>query len=280
MTKSESRKSKNKNNKKKQKVVGSSGGRLPKRVSEIVFDAEAREKYLKGFSERKKQRRVFGLAMQKVKDRKYKLEQRAEMKKAVEEQIVEAERRKNIFADGTNHNELDDDTSSVQSTDLDLKESSSSKSQIDQVVAETEIAVYEDEQTQSKWGGEVIVTTKTNFSDDDEEDEFKVEHSQTSRIKRHTQSNNDTEQEYSGKVERYIRELKGKMPSSTKTKQNQHLNQPRKQRGKHGATAMQGIGGDGNFKLAKKILSRTQTKVDSKQRSSNHKKKNIGKRKR
>ena len=42
----------------------------------ITFDSDKRHDYLTGFSSRKKERRAFGLAMQKVKDRQSKLEER------------------------------------------------------------------------------------------------------------------------------------------------------------------------------------------------------------
>ena len=45
----------------------------------ITFDSDKRHDYLTGFSSRKKERRAFGLAMQKVKDRQSKLEERKGM---------------------------------------------------------------------------------------------------------------------------------------------------------------------------------------------------------
>jgi hypothetical protein len=42
----------------------------PGRKLELKFDTKDRNSYLTGFSQRKKERRAFGLAMQKVKDRK------------------------------------------------------------------------------------------------------------------------------------------------------------------------------------------------------------------
>ena len=48
----------------------------------LVFDPEARREYLTGFSKRKTERRKFGLAMQKVKDRKARLLEREEIRKA------------------------------------------------------------------------------------------------------------------------------------------------------------------------------------------------------
>eukprot|EP00536_Pseudo-nitzschia_multiseries_P002013 jgi/Psemu1/283424/fgenesh1_pg.27_\ len=61
---------------------------------ELVFDPEARKAHLRGFSERKRQRRAFGLAMQKVKDRQAKIDERASTKKSELERLLEAERQK------------------------------------------------------------------------------------------------------------------------------------------------------------------------------------------
>lgn len=55
---------------------------LNKRGLSLVFDPEARREYLTGFSKRKTERRKFGLAMQKVKDRKARLLEREEIRKA------------------------------------------------------------------------------------------------------------------------------------------------------------------------------------------------------
>ena len=57
---------------------------------EIKFDPEARRTYLTSLSSKKKERRTYGLAMQKVKDRKLKLEEKRETKKALLEQIEES----------------------------------------------------------------------------------------------------------------------------------------------------------------------------------------------
>ena len=67
---------------------------------EIVFDPEARKAYLRGFSDRKRQRRAFGLAMQKVKDRKAKIDQRKQDKKDELERVEEAERQKEELMEG------------------------------------------------------------------------------------------------------------------------------------------------------------------------------------
>mmetsp|Transcript_2727 Transcript_2727/g.6518 ORF Transcript_2727/g.6518 Transcript_2727/m.6518 type:complete len:157 (+) Transcript_2727:182-652(+) len=72
---------------------------------ELVFDPEARKAHLRGFSERKRQRRAFGLAMQKVKDRQAKIDQRASQKKGEQQRLLEAERQKaNLMEDAIQAN--------------------------------------------------------------------------------------------------------------------------------------------------------------------------------
>jgi hypothetical protein len=55
---------------------------------EITFDPTGRREYLTGFSARKKERRAFGLAMQKVKDREAKLVERKEQREAQLEKMM------------------------------------------------------------------------------------------------------------------------------------------------------------------------------------------------
>lgn len=221
--------------------------RKKKRITHIGFDPDARNQYLTGFSERKRQRRVYGLAMQKVKDRKAKLEAKAELKSAVKEQIIEAERRKeSILESGFEAcDELTPDNDDNASTEEETTRQSESEPKT------AEVQLYEDNYTRNKWGGEVIVTTTTDFpSDDDDGDVVRGAAMSIST---------DKAQEFSGKVERYINELKGKLPSS-KRDARRH-NQPTMTKGKHGALNMPGIGGDKNLKIAKKMLARTQPKT-------------------
>merc|ERR1711862_1086505 len=59
----------------------SSHNPLQKRKLEVTFDKEKRKEYLANFSKRKRERRCFGLAIQKVKDRKVKLQERKNRRK-------------------------------------------------------------------------------------------------------------------------------------------------------------------------------------------------------
>ena len=58
----------------------------------ITFDPTDRREYLTSFSARKKEHRAFGLAMQKVKDREAKLEERKKQREAQLERIEDIER--------------------------------------------------------------------------------------------------------------------------------------------------------------------------------------------
>lgn len=216
----------------------------PKQVESIVFDAEARTRYLQGFSQRKQQRRAFGLAMQKVKDRKAKLEQRAELKTAELEQIAEAEERK--------QNLLEEMAESVatpfrQNDDGDEEHSKGGED----AASETDVVLtYEDEQTQQQWGGQVIVTTSTHIPGAEEEVDTNNSRRRCSKNKK--MRHHDVEQEYAGNVEHFLKDLKGHMPA--KKKKQEHN---KRRGGKHGASNMKGLGSAADLKTAQKVLART-----------------------
>lgn len=239
-------------NKKKQSGLNKHG-RPAKRVrcKELVFDPEARRQYLTGFSERKRQRRAYGLAMQKVKDRKAKLEARADIRKAKREQVEEAERLKEKIREdaiaatiGKKKDEKDDDNNE--------KDNAKEKRQ---EIKGKRTTTYEDNATQQQWGGDVVVSISTTCfedSDDDEEDEppQKVTKSGNRAPKPKTR---DTEQEYAGNVEKFLTQFKQKMPATKKKQQLKHG-------GNHGASAMKGVGNAKEFKLAQKVLARSTKK--------------------
>ena len=183
------------------------------RGGEVVFDPEERRNYLRGFSERKRQRRAFGLAMQKVKDRQARLEDRREHKKSELARIEEAERQKrSLQGEGIVPSVLDEESV-----------------------------------------GSVVTTTLASLSDDSDEEECIVQEKIAV----------DKRQRYAGDVEKFINQIKGSLPGKRKA----HRCQARK--GNHGAANMSGIGGAANLKIAKKALSKVQSKLmppDSRQR--------------
>lgn len=208
---------------------------------EIVFDPEARKAYLRGFSERKRQRRAFGLAMQKVKDRQSKIEQRKQEKKDELERVEEAERQKNeLLKSGILKN--DDEDSDVDSmSDEDSNEETSDQKVSKHLISEKK---YDNKDAEKQWGGSVTVTTSFVALDDDSDDE------EMTRNKKSV----DKEQKYAGDVQRYLDQLKGNMPGKKK----QNKSTPRK--GKNGAAEMKGMGGTANLKVAQKVLARTKAK--------------------
>lgn len=197
------------------------------RGKEIVFDAEERRNYLRGFSERKQQRRAFGLAMQKVKDRQARLDDRREHKKSELERIEEAERQKRTMLEDV------------------LQEGAVEADDAVVVIEKAKTAAYQDEASTEKWGGHVIVTTTLASMSDASDEE-----SQTANAKQSV----DKRQRYAGDVSKFINRMKGSLPAKKKTTRSQ----PRK--GNHGAANMSGIGGAANLKLAKKALSKVQAK--------------------
>jgi hypothetical protein len=207
--------------------------------TEIVFDADARRKHLQGFSTRKRERRVFGLAMQKVKDRKARLEIRQSEREARLEQVEFAEQQKEEMMQALlAENAID--KPSMFHDDASIKE--------DQSIEKVEM--YQDGQTQSMWGGEVVVKVSTHVPGESSDEEDDVPR-KPSAVKK-----SDEQQEFAGKVERYMPQVKASLPGKKK-----HAVQQRKTKGMHGAATMKGMASNpGDFKLAQKALTRASNK--------------------
>lgn len=249
---------KNSRKRREQAVVGrgGGGGRATGREQAVVFDPAARQEYLQGFSKRKHERRAFGLAMQKVKDRKAKLEQRAESKQAIKEQIEQAEKQKEELLEEYMLDYNGGSSDGVKSAIIkgSREQTPPTSVKLDSEPLVDKVDMYQDDQTQTQWGGEVIVTTSTKIpgGEDDGDDNENVDDVVKPSAKRRKI---DAEQEYAGKVEKYLTKLKGKLPAK-KRKDN-----IKKQKGLHGAVAMKGVAGSGSeFKMAQKVLVRSQAK--------------------
>jgi hypothetical protein len=215
-----------------------------KRKTEITFDPESRKDYLQGFSQRKQQRRAFGLAMQKVKDRKAKLEKRAERKEALHEQMEQAEQQKAQVLESM----LDSQPNEWWKISL------PTKPLLDLETVDN-VKLYQDTETKSCWGGEVIVTTSTKMPGEEEDSVDDTNNNNNKKKKKEPflKKGKDVAQEYAGNVERFIHELKGNMPGKKKK-----TTSIVKVKGKHGAAKMKGMGGD--LKTAQRILKQAQTK--------------------
>ncbi|KAL3943521.1 MAG: hypothetical protein SGBAC_002416 [Bacillariaceae sp.] len=216
------------------------------RKLEIVFDPDARRAHLQGFSERKKERRAFGLAMQKVKDRNSKIEQRKLEKKDELERVQEAERQKAILLEeellnaGVLKDGDDDDNVDITEKEPDGKVESRVKQK-----------QYDDKQVEKKWGGRVTVTTTLlsldDISDDDDDDDDAYTHCKKKAV--------DHEQKKAGDVQKYLNEFKGNMPG--KRKQTRRL----MTKGKNGAADMKGMGGSANLRMAQKVLGKAKARA-------------------
>lgn len=204
---------------------------------EIKFDPTARREYLTGLSARKKEKRAFGLAMQKVKDRKAKMEERKETKQAILEQIEEAEKSKELMIQVEHP---------VFARPL--------EECIDEPEVE-KVKTFKDKSIQSQFGGDVIVTT--TFYSSGNEDDSDVE-KEDSEVK----TNVDMEQQYCGSVQKYMAQMKGHLPAK-KNKWDITKGGGSAKRGKHGAANMKGMGSGKDFNLAKKTLKRMEDKGQS-----------------
>jgi hypothetical protein len=247
-----------------------------KNKREVVFDPEARKAYLRGFSERKRQRRAFGLAMQKVKDRQARIEQRAQEKKDELERVKQAEEQKETLMEEyylmhnpkaskqENDDSDDEEESKIESNSEDSdndsnheggKQQGSDKKRKQEDVIDTK--VYEGKKTEATWGGHVRVTISSveldgnNGDDMEEDDDVAGKNSAAKRDK-----SVDVAQKYAGNVQRYLHELKGSMPGKHK---GDGAGRARR-KGRNGAADMKGIGGSGNLKVASKLLAKSKDK--------------------
>ena len=207
---------------------------------EIKFDADKRVEYLTGFSARKKERRAFGLAMQKVKDRQAKIEERKDNREAQREKVEEIERSKAQLLRGLGGDDgerSDEDNDEGSSRPLHKNEHT-----------------FQDEHTQNHFGGLVSVTTTFGVFSDDEESTDAKRSSFFDREK-HGSDHVDMEQKQAGNVQNYIAKVKGTMGGKQKkTKHNAG------KKGQHGAANMKGMGGGTTLKMAKKTLAKFKAK--------------------
>lgn len=215
------------NIRKKKPFSNKQQGSQKRRKLIINFDPEARRDYLQGFSERKRQRRAYGLAMQQVKDRKSKISERKETRQAELERIEQAESQKEelLFE---KHGQVEGHN------DIETRDTEAS----------TITTTYQDVQTQSQFGGQVIVTTTTLPPSDVESNADEDSPGEKVSV--------DAQQQYCGSVKKYLQKFKGNMPSKKK--------HAAKHKGRHGAATMKGMGGSADLKLAQKALSKSKAK--------------------
>jgi Nucleolar protein 12 (25kDa) len=234
------------------------GGKSSSSPAYIEFNPEDRATYLKGFSARKLQRRAYGLAMQKVKDRKARLEHRAEIRLALKEQVEQAEAQKaqHLVAIAQTTNDVDSDSSSSDDDEEESRNGEQGLKRLRVINGEgaTVTTSYSDVQTQTMWGGQVVVTTSTILpTDEDAQEEAALRQykQEKNRSIANVKNKVDVEQQYAGKVEKYLHQLKGNMPTKYSKRQ---AKGNLKTKGKHGAAGMKGVGTGADFKLAQKML--------------------------
>ena len=207
---------------------------------EITFNASDRLDYLTGFSKRKKERRAFGLAMQKVKDRQAKVDERKDRREAEMEKIQDIERNKKALRKGLAGDNDDDVDGDVSDDDGDntADDTSSKKEQ-----HEKELSTFQDEHTTTQFGGLVSVTTTFGIPDDEDDDDS----IEFFRREKHGKSHIDTEQKKAGDVNTFMEQVKSKMPKKNSGKRGG-------KKGQHGASTMSGMGHSATLKMAQKTL--------------------------
>ena len=225
----------------------------PQRHKKVVvtFNSTDRHDYLTGFSSRKKERRAFGLAMQKVKDRQSKLDERKESREAQLEKIEDIERNKAALRKGLagKNNEDDDDDGDNSASDNDDDNAHNNKNEAHH--NEQEMKTFQDEQTTHQFGGLVSVTTTFGIPSDDDDDDDNNLSSEFYARKEHGSNHIDEAQKSAGDVNNYMKEVKGTMGSKKKSGGgNKH------KKGMHGASSMKGMGNGTTLKAAKKTLAK------------------------
>ena len=106
-----------------------------------------------------------------------------------------------------------------------------------------ETVVYQDSQTQDQWGGNVIVTATSELPEDE------------SPIRQTGTKGEDTEQEYACSLERFVNQVKGKLPGK----------RGKKSKAKGSTAAVTKKGGDAKV-VAKNLLKQKTRKRKSKKR--------------
>ncbi|GMH67451.1 hypothetical protein TrST_g2077 [Triparma strigata] len=224
--------SNNKPDKKKQKTALSYND--TRKIKEIAFDADSRLDYVKGASNRKKDRRAFGLAMQKMKDRKQRLLERKEDR---EESQKELERKEEMLElDGK---ELLPVVKRGRVEEDDANEVSNDKA------GETQTMKFDGESTKTLYGGSVSVSISYGFSglggDDSDDDEAWLKERNAGKEKI------DSEQRKNGNVQLLKEGILKNLPSKRKKTNN---SKGYTGRGVHGAQKKIGRG----IEDAKKVL--------------------------
>mmetsp|Transcript_36591 Transcript_36591/g.44170 ORF Transcript_36591/g.44170 Transcript_36591/m.44170 type:complete len:255 (+) Transcript_36591:156-920(+) len=209
---------------------------------EIKFDPEDRHKYLTGFGDRKKERRTFGLAMQKKKDRKAKLENRKQLRETRETELEQLERKQKILQG--EDSDSDDDWSSSHGPQSKSEDQNRTTSQI------------------SSFGGETVVVTTTYDlpSDSDAEDDERLLAGRQNRGK-----NIDAEQRWAGNVKNFMDKVSKNMPSKRK------VGGQVMKKGRHGACEMKGAGGAAALNMARKTLAKVEVKGGGKKKEKGRK---------
>lgn len=164
----------------------------------LVFDPEARREYLTGFSKRKKERRTFGLAMQQVKNRKARLMEREELRKAKK-------------------GALDDLPASIKGAEPYLSGTALANGKEKETMeTKAKEEVYDDRFTTATFGESVLVTTSFGIPSGDEEDE---EGGVLAMVREERKGGGvDKEQLQAGSVAHFKKLVAGKMPAKPKKK--------------------------------------------------------------
>ena len=247
----------------------------PNRKLNITFDVQKRKEYLSTFSKRKAERRCYGLAIQKVKDRKLKLQARKIRRndaKEKEKEYIDTYKSLGVGSDNDDDDDDDGDNNDEEEEVEDVEEemaiggnttnkkqkiNKSTEDDDDEEMKEkkdnktskkrnTSTTSFQDEITKNQFGGAVCVTTTMGFPEDSDDEELRDYENEMSKKK-----NIDREQRSYNSVDYY---LKGVKETCNSKKKDAKGHKGLYNKGKYGGSNMPGIAKGKDFKIVSMAL--------------------------
>ncbi len=174
---------------------------------EILFDEKERSDYLSGFRKRKLERRKYGLALQKLRDRKARIDGRKEAQDKARKELQELSGVEE--GEGPVEAELSGDG------------------------REEMIYTFVDECTTAKFGGEVIVEVKMGAIEGGKEEEEEANDEELQRVRKERAMRAREKEEEQWSIRELVKKVGAPMPSKKRKKGRRKPQDKKKQHKKH-----------------------------------------------
>ncbi len=158
---------------------------------EILFDKKERSDYLSGFHKRKQERRKYGLALQKLKDRKARIEGRKEAQEKAKKELQELSNADE--SDGPIEEELPG-------------------------CGSKEVYTFVDDCTRASFGGEVTVEVKMGAIEGDNEDEEEARDEKLQRVRKERAMKAREKEEEQWSLRELVKKVGASMPPKKRGK--------------------------------------------------------------